>query len=296
MTLYGAWLGVALPLAFGADSPEAYGVGLLLGGPTGFIAGRTLARALDLTEGQARAITLGGTWGTWQGLGWQEVFDIGVDQTCGPDPFDGSDTCYDNEDSSEEMVAAMIAGGLTGLAAGAILAGRDISPGTGTVVNFGSFWGTWFGVAGGTIAGLRDDDLLAATLVGGDVALLTTALLAPGWNMSRSRARLVSIAGVLGGLAGAGLDLIVQPDDTKVAMGIPLAGSLLGLTFGALATRQDDPTRVGALDIGGALLQLDGGRLALGTPVPTPTMRPIDGPRGTRWAPAVGVELFRASF
>jgi hypothetical protein len=52
MTLYGAWLGVALPLAFGSDSPEVYGVGLLLGGPAGFLAGRTLARALDLTEGQ----------------------------------------------------------------------------------------------------------------------------------------------------------------------------------------------------------------------------------------------------
>jgi hypothetical protein len=293
MTLYGAWLGVAVPLAFGADSPEAYGVGLLLGGPSGFLAGRTLARALDLTEGQARAITFGGTWGTWQGLGWQEVFDIGIDQTCGPDLFGGGEVCYANEDSSEEMFAAMIAGGLTGITAGALLSRRNITPGTGTLVNFGALWGTWFGVAGGTIAGLDGNDLLATTLVSGDVALLATALLAPRWNMTRSRARLISIAGVLGGLAGAGLDLIAQPDNEKVLMAIPLAGSIIGLTVGALATRNEDPTRVGAV---GTLLRLDGGRLALGTPVPVPTMVRIDGPRGTRWEPAMGLHLFRTTF
>ena len=299
MTLYGAWLGVAVPGAFGADSPEAYGVGLLLGGPSGFLAGRTLARALDLTEGQARAITLGGTWGTWQGFGWREVFDFGVDETCQPDPFgDGGEVCYEDEDSSEEAFTAMIAGGLAGITAGALLAGRDITPGTGTVVNFGALWGTWFGVAVGTLAGLRGDDLLAATLAGGDAGLVTTALLAPGWNVSRSRARLVSISGVLGGIAGAGLDLIVQPDDEKVTIGIPLAGSVLGLGVGILATRNDDPTRLGALDDdgAGALLRLDGGRLALGMPVPVPTLIPSDGPAGTRWRPALGLEVFRASF
>ena len=49
--------------------------------------------------------------------------------------------------------------------------------------------------------------------------------------MSRNRTRLVSIAGVIGGLAGAGLDLIVQPDNEKVAIGIPLAGSIAGLAM-----------------------------------------------------------------
>jgi hypothetical protein len=108
----------------------------------------------------------------------------------------------------------------------------------------------------------------------------------------------VSISGVLGGLAGAGLDLIVRPDDEKVAMGIPLAGSILGLGVGILATRNDDPTRLGALDDdgAGALLRLDGGRLALGIPLPVPTLIPSDGPTGTRWRPALGLEVFRASF
>jgi hypothetical protein len=192
----------------------------------------------------------------------------------------------------------MIVGGLVGVASGALLSGQDITPGTGTAVNFGSLWGTWLGFAGGVLFDLENDDLLASTLVGGNVGLAATALMAPGWNVTRNRARLVSIAGVLGGLGGAGIDLIAQPDDEKVAVAIPLAGSILGLAIGMLATRDETATRVGALDAGGssALLGLRDGRLALGTPLPLPVLVPTDGPSGTRWRPALGLELFRASF
>jgi len=293
MTLYGAWLGLAIPGAFGADSPEPYGVGLLAGGPTGFLAGRSIARSLRLTEGQARAITLGGTWGTWQGFGWREVFDWGVPQSCDA-PY-GYEYCGDSEDNIEETFAAMVVGGLAGIATGALLSNRDITPGTGTVVNYASLWGTWFGVAGGILMDLEDDDLLAATLVGGDVALLATALMAPSWHVSRSRARLVSIAGILGGLGGAGLDLIAQPDDEKVAIGIPLVGSIAGLVLGIVSTRDSGPDlREAASD--GALIQFGDGRLSLGMPTPLPTFVASDGPRGPRLRPALGLELFRAAF
>jgi hypothetical protein len=297
-TLYGAWLGVAVPAAFGADEPEAYGTGLLVGAPAGFLAGRALANALDLTEGQARAITLGGSWGTWQGFGWREVFDIGVREVCEPDPFGPGEFCYETEDDTEEAFAAMIVGGLVGIAGGALFSGRDITPGTGTAVNFGSLWGSWLGFAGGVLFGLENDDLLAATLVGGNAGLATTAFLAPGWNVSRSRVRLVSIAGVLGGLAGGGIDLILQPDDEKVAVAIPLAGSVLGLVLGAAATRGDDATGLGSLDgaPNGAFLEARGGRLELGTPVPTPRLVAEYRPDGTRWVPALGIEIFRARF
>ena len=293
MTLYGAWLGVALPGALGADSPEPYGVGLLAGAPTGLLAGRRLARSLSLTEGQARAITFGGTWGSWQGYGWREVFDWGVGQYCDA-PF-GYEYCYDSEDNVEETFAAMIVGGLAGIVTGALLSDSDITPGTGTVVNYGSLWGTWFGVAGGILMGLEDDDLLAATLVGGDVALLATALMAPGWNVSRSRARLVSIAGVLGGLGGAGVDLIIQPDGEKTAVAIPLVGSIAGLLVGIASTRDSDSDFLEAA-ADGALLRFDDGRLRLGMPTPFPTFVASDGPRGPRWRPALGLELFRSSF
>jgi hypothetical protein len=292
MTLYGAWLGAAVPAALGADSPEPYGAGLLLGGPAGFLAGRALARSLDLTEGQARAITLGGTWGTWQGFGWREVLDWGVEQDCSFGP----DFCYDLESDTEEMFATMVAGGLAGIGIGALLARSDITPGTASVINFASLWGSWFGVAGGTLLDLEKDDLLAATLVGGDAALLAAVLLAPSWNVSRSRARLVSIAGVLGGLAGLGIDLLTQPDE-KVAFGIPLAGSVVGLGIGIAATRSGGPLQQ-ALGAGpdGALLGLRDGRLAFGAPSLAPTLVPDGSTRRPAWRPALRLGVFRAAF
>jgi hypothetical protein len=298
MTLYGAWLGVAVPAAFGADEPEAYGAGLLVGAPAGFLGGRALANALDLTEGQARAITLGGTWGTWQGWGWREVFEIGTPERCEPDPFGPGEICYQAEDATEEQFAAMVLGGLAGIAGGALFSRRDITPGTATVVNFAALWGTWFGFAGGYLGGLENDGLLASTLIAGDVALAAAALLAPRWDVSRNRARLISIAGVLGGLAGGGLDLILQPDDDKVAVAIPLIGSVLGLGMGSLATRGDGGTRMGSLDGSGdgSVLAFRSGRLAFGTPLPMPKLLPMDGPEGKRWKPALTVDLFRASF
>lgn len=36
-TLFGAWLGVAVPLAFGADDPPPYGVGLIAGPAAGLL-------------------------------------------------------------------------------------------------------------------------------------------------------------------------------------------------------------------------------------------------------------------
>ncbi|MFO8173342.1 MAG: hypothetical protein R6T96_03605, partial [Longimicrobiales bacterium] len=54
-TTYGLWLGVAIPGAFEAGGSGAYGAGLLLGGPAGFLGSRALARSWTLSEGQIRA-------------------------------------------------------------------------------------------------------------------------------------------------------------------------------------------------------------------------------------------------
>lgn len=66
-TIYGAWLGVAVPLMLDANDPAAYGVGLLAGSPIAFLVAHRYTRASPVSEGQARAITFGGTWGAWQG-------------------------------------------------------------------------------------------------------------------------------------------------------------------------------------------------------------------------------------
>ena len=288
-TIYGAWLGLAVPGALGADGSEAYGLGLLVGGPAGFLVGRRLARSTELTEGQAGAVSLGAWWGTWQGFGWQEVFELGVSQEC---PI-GTSFCFD-EPSDEEAFAGAVVGGLVGIAAGALLARREITPGTSTVMNFGPLWGSWFGLAGGILAGLEDDDLLASTLIAGNAGLVTAAILAPRWNVTRSRARLVSIAGVLGGLAGAGIDLLVQPDDEKGAIAIPLLGSVGGLGLGIAATRER-PESAGDGEAN-ALLLLRDGRLRVGTPLPMPGL--VRGPtgRGDAWRAVLRLELLDARF
>jgi hypothetical protein len=290
-TLYGLWLGVAIPGAFGADGPEPYGLGLLLGGPAGFLTGKMLARSRGLTEGQARAITFAGTWGTWQGGGWANVLDIGEGFTC-----DG-DLCVD-DGNGPETLAAMVLGGLAGIAVGERLSRKPISPGVATTVNFGALWGTWFGFALGYLGDAEGDGLLATSLVGGDVGLLVTAFGARQWNPSRSRARLVSIYGVIGGLGGVGVDLLTRPDDDKVALGIPLAGSVLGLALGIGLTRDYDlgPGSGGSESAGGALLRRNVGGWSLGTPMPYPVMLEADGPRGPRRVPGVGVTLFSARF
>ena len=55
--LYGAFLGAAIPAALGADDPEGYGAGLLVGAPLGFFASRAYAKNPAITDGQAGSRT-----------------------------------------------------------------------------------------------------------------------------------------------------------------------------------------------------------------------------------------------
>jgi hypothetical protein len=298
-TTYGAWMGVAIPGALGADGPEAYGAGLLVGAPLGFLGGRALARSRSLSEGQVRAITFGSLWGSWMGFGVLEVFDWGQSEYC------DIDYCWEEGPDGPDVFKSFVIGGLAGTLTGAILARKPIPMGVATAASLGAFWGTWFGVAGGVLVGLENDPLLTSTLVGGNVGLLATAKLAPGWGVSRNRARLVSIAGVIGGLAGAGVDLLVQPDDEKVAMGIPLAGSIVGLAVGSgLTSGMDDRGGSASAGLGNSsefpgsasFLRIRDGRLSVGFPSPFPTMVEVENARGFSFRPALGVTLFEGRF
>ena len=275
-TLYGLWLGAAIPAAAGTEEPEAYGVGLLLGGPAGFLASRLVA-GQGLTEGQARAITFGGTWGTWQGFGWREVLDIG-------------------SNTSESTFRAMVLGGLAGVGVGAVLANNSsITPGTATAVNFGALWGTWYGFALAMASGIDDGDKrLTASLIGGNVGLVATALTAPGWNLSRQRARLINVAGVAGLVGGYGLLLLLQPENDNTAILVPTATSAAGLLAGAMWTRNHDRRSGPAGGSGGeALLERHEGRWAVGEPRPVPVM--LEAAHGRR-VPGLGLALVSLRF
>jgi len=299
-TTFGAWMGVAIPGAFGADEAAVYGVGLLAGAPAGFIGARAYSRSRPLSAGQVRAITFGSLWGAWQSYGLMEVLGLGEKERC------EWDHCYIEDPDGETVLKALVLGGLAGTVGGAILSKQPIPSGLATAVNFGAFWGSWFGLAGGVLADLEGEGLLTSTLLLGDAGLLGTALLAPGWDMSRNRARMISIAGVIGGLAGAGLDLIIQPDGAKMAIGIPLAGSIAGLVAGArLTSDMDRPggvtssgltDRAESLGAGSSLLRFRDGRFSFGIPTPFPTLMPVENERGFSHKPALGLTLFDSRF
>lgn len=291
---YGAWLGVAVPLALGSNEPEAYGAGLLVGAPLGILASRAYMNRHPVSEGQARAISWGGIWGTWQGFGWAEVLDIGEGQFC--DDFG----CYDTDDNGEELVAAMVIGGLAGITTGGLLARNPIRSGVASGAQGGSTWGTIYGlmITGIVDEDVNDDGLLLATLLAGNGGLVAGAALAHSYDLSRGDIRMINLGALVGGLAGLGLDLLIQPDDTEVALGIPLVTSLVGLGIAASRTSGDGASEAGEVpDMDLALLDYRDGTLTVNTPLPQPTLLPMERPNArTEWKPGLTVELFRARF
>jgi hypothetical protein len=294
-TTYGAWLGVAVPLMVDSDSPEAYGVGFLAGAPLGFLAARAYAQRRQPTEGQARAITFGGTWGTYQGFAWAEALDLAEKSYvfyCEPET---PDVCYeDSERDGPKFIAAGVAGGLLGIATGAYLARKPITAGTAAAVSTSGLWASWFGFAAGILAGQEDDALLTTMLLAGNAGLIGSGIAAPRWNVTEGRVRLISLGGLIGGLAGVGALLVIQPDDEKVAISIPLVTSAAGLALGLSTTRERDARRGdGGAGGEGALLRMDGRRWALDAPLP---MLRLQRGATARLEPVAYMPLVRARF
>ncbi len=290
-TLYGLWLGgVAVPMLADARSSESHGVGLLLGGPVGYLAGRVFSRSLSV--GRSRTISWAGTWGTWQGVGWAHALNLGVDPDCE----------YCDPDDQEAFTAA-VAGGLAGIATAALLA-RETSEGTAAATYLGSLWGTWFGLGGAVALDLDDDAMWASTLLVGNAGLIAGALAGSRFDLSSRRAHMISLGGLIGGFGGVGISLITKPDSDSGAFAIPLATSLAGLGLGALLTPEGDGAPEGASSaaraapgsLSPALLNWsDGARLEVGLPLPFATTV-LDPRRNGRRHTAWNVPLLRLRF
>lgn len=287
-TLYGGFLGVAIPAAFGADGPEAYGAGLLIGAPLGFFASRAYAKGRNLTDGQAGIIDFSSFWGTWQGFGWRAVFDIGEEQIC------EIDYCYSNGSDTAPWAAGVI-GGLTGLGAGLLLAQKPIAAGTSSMVFNGGLWGTWYGVVIGVLADLEDDDLLAAALIGGNLGVLAAIPAALAWKPASSQVRIATAGGLAGGLAGAGLALLVNTDDEKVNIGMIAGGTTAGLIAGAILGKNKVPDGQETALFDPALLTIREG-LRFGLPLPTPTVLPVERAGRRSMVPGLRLKLLDATF
>ncbi len=278
--LYGIWMGVAVPMALDADGSESYGLGLLVGGPAGFFAGRALASSRPVSLGQALAITWGGTWGgTWgalQGMGWANALDLG-----GGERLIEGDIVIHEEQSVQAVVASMIVAGAVGIAGGALAARREITPGTSTSAMLGSLWGSWFGLASAILMEMDENTAWTTVALTGNAGLAGGALAGSQWPLSRSRARLISVGGLMGGVGGIGMVLIAQPDDDDAQIGIPLVGSIVGLLLGAALTEGDsseeDPSedaQAAGFPAPGALLNWSRGEWSLSVPLPSPVWEP----------------------
>ena len=260
-TLYTTWLGVGTLILLDTEEAVPYGLVLIAGPLSGLIGSLSLTRESELSDGQASLITLGGTWGVWQAVGAANLADAGDKPTVG----------------------ASMVGGAVGLAlASSIVKGRDISPGDATLINFGGVWGTWFAICGAMAARNRDNDnsdfILGSAMMGGNLGLSAMAAWSTKLNMSRARARLINIGGIVGTLYGLGANILldIEPEDRTFwsLMGL---GSAVGLTAGAYFTRNYDAQTSYFTEGGVSLLNLEPAEQRWNLSFPTITVSPISG-------------------
>lgn len=222
---YGLWLGIAIPVALGAEDAQAYAAGLLAAPAISVLLASQATRDASITKGQARIISLGGLLGTWQGLGWSGL----------------------SEADGNSVVAAGVVAGLAGVGL-AIPISRAVgfSEGHAEITTSAMWWGGWFGLVESSLTGRADESEespLVDMLVGSDVGVLTGAIAARGARLSEGRMRLINLSGILGTAFGGGLILLAESDDGTTNVAILGAGSIAGLGLGIHWTRDYDRGR-----------------------------------------------------
>ena len=223
-TLYTTWVGVGTLILLDTEEAAPYGLVLIAGPLSGLFGSLSLTRESELTDGQASLITLGGTWGIWQAVAAANLA---------------------NADEKLTVGASMVGGALGLALASSIVRGRDISPGDATLINFGGIWGTWFAICGAMAARNRDQDnsdfILGSAMMGGNIGLSTMAAWSTRLNMSRARARLINIGGIVGTLYGLGANILLElTSDDRTFWSLMGIGGVVGLTAGAYFTRNYD--------------------------------------------------------
>ena len=260
-TLFTTWVGVGTLILLDTEEPVPYGVALIAGPLSGLSGSLSLTRERELSDGQASLITLGGTWGIWQAVGAATLADADEKLTVG----------------------ASMAGGAIGLAlASSIVSRRDISPGDATLINFGGAWGTWFAICGAMVVRERDKDnrnfILSRAMIGGNAGLLTMAAWSTKLSMSRARARLINIGGIIGTLYGLGASILleIEPED-RAFWGFMGLGGMVGLTAGAYFTRNYDTQTSYFTESGVGVLNLEPAEQQWNLSVPKIAVSPISG-------------------
>ena len=217
-TLYSTWLGVGSARLANAESEKATAAGMMIGAPAGLLTSLTLTRNARLSKGQAALINFSGYWGTWQGLG------LGI--------------LLDKDDDEKTLIGSAMAGGLLGILTTSALTRRiDLSLGDASIINYGGLWGTWLSFCIAMIANIEDgNSILGSVLIGGNLGAASMTALSTKVEFSPGQASLISLSGVVGTLAAAGVLAIVAPaveiESVEVVFATLMAGGILGLWGG----------------------------------------------------------------
>ena len=229
-TLYSTWLGIGTArLADETDNAKSIATGMMIGAPAGLLTSLVATRNAKLTRGQSTLINFSGVWGTWQGLGWAILID--------------------EDDGEKPLISSAMIGGLSGILATSILTRRiDPSLGDMAIINYGALWGTWLSMNAGRVVGLPDgDELLAWTLIGGNIGLTAIALLSPKIDITPARAHWINLGGVIGTIVASGIVVIIAESNIseEAAFASLMVGGIAGLITGIYNTRHISPPETG---------------------------------------------------
>jgi len=213
---YGLWLGIALPAALEASTSEAYALGLIFVPAISVGIAHLATKDIDVTDADANLISSGGWLGTLHGLGWAGVAD----------------------QSGEAVLGWGIGGGLAGITlAMAVNANFEFSEGQAALTGSALWWGGWLGFVTALGAGLEDDDVLKAALIGSGGLTVIVASAAHNTTLTRRRVRFMNLGGFLGAGAGVGVLLLAKVDDERTGAIVWGACSVAGGYIGIHASR-----------------------------------------------------------
>ena len=227
-TLYSTWLGIGTArLADETDNAKSVATGMMIGAPTGLLTSLVITRNAKLTRGQSALINLSGSWGTWQGLGWAILID--------------------EDDGEKPLISGAMIGGLSGILATSVIT-RKIDPSLGdmAIINYGAIWGTWLSFTAGGVAGIPDgDELLAWTLIGGNLGVAAMASLSSKIDIAPARAHWINLGGIIGTFVASGVVMIAGSHiSDSAAVGTLMVGGIAGLITGIYHTRHIPPPTV----------------------------------------------------
>ena len=227
---YGLWFGIAAPYALGGEdvSAEAVAAGFIFGPALSVFIAHAATSGKSITEADADMVSLGGWFGTWQGLGWSGYAEL-----------DGQD-----------CLQLGLLGGLAGIGLSAAYdSAVQPSEGYASLMFSSVWWGAWLGLVGAEAAGAEDP--LPASLLGSDALLIATAAAARDTGMTKKRVRLMNLGGVLGAFAGAGVCVLAHVEDEEAAAGVVGLTSLVGAGIAVAKSGGESGVRADSARSGG---------------------------------------------